>query len=269
MHHGSKNFDVTAPRSRFYQGGFGRIFADLDPWAPEGVPDHQLEEHFLKFASDKMVEFPGKRPEEIISNDTTADAGNPNAPLNSAMPSGYVYFGQFIDHDLTLDVTPLSDAELDPNRLHNFRTPRLDLDCLYGLGPDAQPHLYQHDNTTGAFTGKLLVTQITGADLGPLAGKLFDLQRNSEGKALIGDPRNDENSIVAQIHLAFTLAHNKLVDIAISKTPTISKAEAFGQARKTLRWLYQWIVWNDFLMRIADKGVQEAARRPAYLEGGI
>lgn len=259
MQHGSKNFDVTAPRSRFYQGGFGRIFADLDPWAPEGVPDHQLEEHFLKFASEQMVEFPGKTPGEIISGDSTADAGNPNAPLNSAMPSGYVYFGQFIDHDLTLDVTPLSDAELDPNRLHNFRTPRLDLDCLYGQGPDAQPHLYQHNSTTGAFTGKLLVTPITGPDLGTLDGKLFDLQRNGEGKALIGDPRNDENAIVAQIHLAFTLAHNKLVDIAISKTPSISKAEAFNQARKTLRWLYQWIVWNDFLMRIADKSVHNAA----------
>ncbi|WP_454848887.1 peroxidase family protein [Rhizobium binxianense] len=268
MHHGSKNFDVTAPRSRFYQGGFGRIFTDLEPWAPEGVPDHLLEEHFLAFASEKMVEFPGKRPDEIIADDTTQQAGSISAPFNSAMPSGYVYFGQFVDHDLTLDVTPLSDAEVDPNRLHNFRTPRLDLDCLYGQGPDAQPHLYEHRN--GAFTGKLLVTPLAGADLGPLEGRLFDLQRNSEGRALIGDPRNDENVIVAQIHLAFTLAHNKLVDIAISKAPAgqpLTPMEAFNQARRTLRWLYQWIVWNDFVMRITERDVHKAALRKKQQDG--
>jgi len=127
MQHGVKNFEVVAPRSRFYQGGFGRMFPDLKPWKPELAAETAtaLEQHMLDFANAKM---------------TAAD----NEDTDSTLPAGYTYFGQFVDHDITLDVTPLSDAEVDPNRLHNFRTPRLDLDNVYGLGPDAQPYLYEN-----------------------------------------------------------------------------------------------------------------------------
>ncbi|MCV3738446.1 hypothetical protein OCK02_19755 [Rhizobium sp. TRM96647] len=261
MDHGSKNFEVNAPRSRSYQGGFGRLFPDLAPWYPIGVPEHRLEEHFLKFASESMVEFPGQSPSVLAAE------ADPNVvePFDSDIPSGYVYFGQFVDHDMTLDATPLSSAEVDPNRLHNFRTPRLDLDCLYGQGPAAQPHLYAHD-AKGAFTGKFLVALF---DPGTFAAApngfanvprtLSDLPRNAENRALIGDPRNDENVIVAQFHLAFMLAHNRLFDRATRAMPGATVAERFEAARKTLRWLYQWIVWKDFVRRIADPLVHATA----------
>ena len=38
-----------------------------------------------------------------------------------------------------------------------------------------------------------------------------DLPRAPHGFALIGDHRNDENLIVAQLHLAFLKFHNKVV----------------------------------------------------------
>jgi len=260
MHHGSKGFEVTAPRSRFYQGGFGRIFPDLDPWAPPGVPDHLLEEHFLQFASEKMAEVVNGVPEDLAALDTPQAAGAPGNG-NSDLPSGYVYFGQFVDHDLTLDVTPLSDAEVDPNRLHNFRTPRLDLDCLYGMGPDAQPHLYEH--VGGAFTGKLISASLQDPAFSNLPPGVRDLQRNGEGRALIGDPRNDENAIVAQVHTAFLLAHNTLVERAkaLPGGSQLSGAQLFERARKTLKRLYQWIVWKDFVARIADRDVHKIALR--------
>ncbi len=261
MDHGSKNFEVTAPRSRSYQGGFGRLFPDLAPWSPPGVPEHKLEEHFLKFASEAMVEFPGQSIADLLK------AADPNVvePFDSDIPSGYVYFGQFVDHDMTLDVTPLSSAEVDPNRLHNFRTPRLDLDCLYGQGPAAQPHLYAHD-ALGAFTGKFLVAPFNpgtfeGAPNGfaNVPDTFHDLPRNSENRALIGDPRNDENIIVAHIHLAFLLAHNRLFDRATRAMPDATVNERFEAARKTLRWLYQWIVWSDFVRRVTDSVVHATA----------
>jgi Animal haem peroxidase len=59
---------------------------------------------------------------------------------------------------------------------------------------------------------------------------------------LVGDPRNDENTIVAQLHLAFLLAHNKLVE----------QGKSFAAARATLRQHYQWIVLHDFLNRVCD-----------------
>jgi hypothetical protein len=193
--------------------------------------------------------------------------------LDAPLPSGYTYFGQFVDHDITLDTTPLSDAELDPNRLHNFRTPRLDLDCLYGLGPDAQPYLYEQQ----PFTGRFLVGQTVRLDPGidgfppidaqPEFPDLPRLKEPNQHTALIGDPRNDENVIVAQIHLAFLLAHNRLVDLATTK---LKKARpelkahhvgqlAFEKARHSLRRLYQWIVWKDYVARICRESVHRHA----------
>jgi hypothetical protein len=260
MHHGQKNFDVTAPRSKFYQGGFGRLFPELEPWEPEGILEHKLEEHFLGVATRLMSEDATGTPDDLASKETP-DAAGAAGNGNSSLPSGYVYFGQFIDHDITLDVTPLSDVEGDPNRLHNFRTPRLDLDCLYGLGPQAQPYLYEHEG--GRFTGRFLTADLSDPSFPQIPNTVQDLPRNSAGAALIGDPRNDENAIVAQIHTAFLLAHNRLVKRAEqgSGGKDLSGEDLFAKARKTLKWLYQWIVWNDFVKRVAHPDIFALALR--------
>src|SRR5262245_17818559 len=61
------------------------------------------------------------------------------------MPSGYVYFGQFVDHDLTRDLSPAAEGTFDETNICNHRTPRLDLDPLYGKEP--QHVLYLYDGT--------------------------------------------------------------------------------------------------------------------------
>ena len=60
-----------------------------------------------------------------------------------AIPAGFTYLGQFIDHDITFDPTPFGARRAGPRRTVNLRTPRLDLDSLYGGGPDVQPYLYE------------------------------------------------------------------------------------------------------------------------------
>lgn len=231
MQHGVKNFEVVAPRSRFYQGGFGRLFPDLAPWAPALKPDTgtMLEEHMKRVAKDWMTENATRKGKD------------------SGLPAGYTFFGQFIDHDITLDLTALSDAEIDPNRLHNGRTPRLDLDCVYGLGPEAQPYLYARPG--GTFDGRMLVGRVA-------VGGHADLPRvfstvTGQATALIGDHRNDENAVVSQLQLAFIQAHNALVGRAPGPSPT----EKFEQARHTLRWLYQWVVLHDFLPRVCHTDI--------------
>jgi hypothetical protein len=75
---------------------------------------------------------------------------DPGAPItgseptdeNPTVPAGYTYFGQFIDHDITFDPTPLSDKDIDVSALVDFRSPALDLDSVYGRGPDDQPSMY-------------------------------------------------------------------------------------------------------------------------------
>ncbi len=172
--------------------------------------------------------------------DSVKDGADPEE--NLWVPAGYTYFGQFIDHDLTFDST----SSLDPNsaaEATNLRTPRFDLDCLYGDGPDAQPFMYD-----GA---KLLYRNIRST----AAWAKQDLLRNPLDRAIIGDKRNDENSIVCQIQLAFVKYHNAVVDNLEKKG--LKGGELFRAARNEVRWTYQKLVVEDFLPRIVHAEVLE------------
>lgn len=62
------------------------------------------------------------------------------------VPVGFSIFGQFIDHDITLDVTTmLGHASGNVEQIENFRTPKLDLDSVYLNGPAVNPFLYADD----------------------------------------------------------------------------------------------------------------------------
>ncbi|MGB1288083.1 MAG: peroxidase family protein, partial [Aggregatilineales bacterium] len=175
--------------------------------------------------------------------------GAPESDRQGGIPAGYTYLGQFVDHDITFDPASSLMRQNDPSGLLNHRTPRLDLDSVYGGGPEASPHLYENEDPIRFPDNDKRKFLIGGAD----GTALQDLPRNSEGRALIGEMRNDENVIVSQLHLAFLRAHNKLVEIAIDEE--VPKADVFNTARQTLRWLYQYIIWNDFLKRITDPTV--------------
>lgn len=239
MPHGIDRSGVLAPRSKFYQGPFGRIFENLDPWSPRGIEEGAVPDHLLAIARDLMVEAPGKTPAEAMADRVALDGA-----FNSALPVGYTYFGQFVDHDITFDPASSLMRENDPEGLLNHRTPRFDLDSVFGRGRDDSPYLYND-----ADPDKFLLGNIPGT-------ALHDLPRNSDGRALIGDARNDENAIVSQLHLAFLLAHNTLVDRARAQD---HGERAFDVASKSLRWLYQFIVWNDFVGRIVLDDVRAAA----------
>ena len=111
------------------RGRFGRMFPDLlgPEYPPEAVK--ALAEAMIK--EDKGAPITKSEPEDE----------------NYTIPAGYTYFGQFVDHDLTFDPTPLRHQLLDVAALEDFRTPALDLDCIYGSGPDDQPYLYKADKS--------------------------------------------------------------------------------------------------------------------------
>ena len=181
---------------------------------------------------------------EQMKGDVDIVKDGPDPEENLWVPAGYTYFGQFIDHDLTFDSTS-SLNPADDSHPSNLRTARLDLDSVYGDGPQAQPFMYAEDEATLLFN-----------DGKPhFLGQAFqDLQRNSNGLAIIGDKRNDENSIICQIHLAFIKYHNAVVerlkkqDQAQWNSPT----NLFISARNEVRWAYQKIVVEDFLPRIVQ-----------------
>ena len=171
---------------------------------------------------------------------------------DSNIPAGYTYLGQFVDHDITSDPTPLSvTGSVDPATIENSRTPSLDLDCLYGSGPQGSPDLYESD---GASLRVGHTSPTTGNEPGaPIRGDFpNDLPRDPMKKALIGDPRNDENLAVAQTHLAFIKFHNKTVK-EIAESQGLRGEKLFEAASREVILRYQSIVLTDLLPRIVEK----------------
>jgi hypothetical protein len=182
-----------------------------------------------------------------------AAAGQSNDNLR--IPAGYTYFGQFVDHDLTFEPTSTLGRYNDPRSLQNFRTPRFDLDSLYGSGPMSQPFLY--DWTPREHPG---VRLLVGRNPEGPEFAAEDLPRNQHGRALIGDGRNDENLIISQLHLLFIHFHNKVVDHVLAKDGDIPSADLFEEAQRLVRWHYQWIVKNDFLPQIVPEQLADVDR---------
>jgi len=215
------------------EGRFGRLFPNLSPRAPTG---------------EAVAEQMGAAGGPMDAESTTS--------LSTAIPAGFTFLAQFLDHDLDFDPTSSLERQADPNAILNFRTPALDLDNVYAAGPMASPYIY--DQSAPSNGDKLLVDGT-------------DLARNSQGKALIGDPRNDENMLVSQLELAFMKSHNAIVDGLKAGTfndvfgapaqqntdTTGGESTVFLAAQQTLRWHYQWMVIHEFLPLICGNDIVE------------
>jgi hypothetical protein len=215
---------MSTNKSPMFQGKFGRMFRSL-PAAKYGKDDKTSLANLAKLGSAMAADFDppkdGKDDEE------------------SGIPALYTYFGQFIDHDITFDPASSLQKQNDPDALVDFRTPAFDLDNVYGRGPDDQPYMYDSDGKSF-----LLGNPINGGD--PNAK---DLPRNgaNPARALIGDPRNDENSIVSQLQGLFLRFHNRMV----ADNPDLS----FADVQRLVRFHYQYVVLNDFLPTIISSSV--------------
>ena len=171
------------------------------------------------------------------------------------IPAGYTYLGQFVDHDLTMDQTDVMLGEdISPADLLQGRSPGLDLDSLYGAGPgDAASARFYEANGLHLKTGTTIPAENVAAQPG------HDLPRKGTGpgaaarrRALIPDPRNDENLIVAQTHLAMINFHNRVADRVTAHQP---EAQRFIRTRKLVTLHYQWMLRHDYLPRIARPAI--------------
>src|SRR6516225_11242683 len=202
---------TSSKRSPLFEGLFGRMFRHLRP-AKFGATEDETIANLGKLAGRMVAGFDPPK-------DGTDDE-------ESGIPALYTYLSQFIDHDLTFDPSSSLQKQDDPDALTDFRTPAFDLDNIYGRGPNDQPYMYQSDGQTF-----LLGSALTGGD-----PKATDLPRNSASpaRAVIGDPRNDENTIVSQLQGLFHRFHNRTV----ADNPSL----AFEQIQKLVRFHYQYVV---------------------------
>jgi hypothetical protein len=258
--------DVHAQAAAQHRGSrpdrFSRLF-DLPPFA-EATP--QVQAALLSLgapgglmdAKDPLHEGPIR----LITNPELS----PNNPDNAALTAGFTFLGQFLDHDMTFDATSKLGHPTRPERAANARTPAFDLDSVYGRGYTADAQLYD-----AVDRAKFRVEE----------GGLFeDLPRGSDGRAIIADPRNDENLMISGMQAAFLLFHNRVVDrvrndrvegrerddeeneplieaslpngllVLPERDEDEQRSRTFAKARRLVTWHYQWIIVNEFLPHI-------------------
>jgi hypothetical protein len=183
---------------------------------------------------------------------------NPADPGVSTIPAGFTYFGQFVDHDITLDVSSTLDVDTDANTINNMRSPSLDLDSVYGQGPGLDPFLYVFPAVGPATAIKLQRGSNTpvgaggpsnnGNPGGMVQQTNWDVPRIAgTNTAVIGDPRNDENLIIVQFQHAMLRFHNAVVDLLVAAG---FAGDIFAEAKRIVTHHYQWAVVHDFLRRI-------------------
>ena len=211
------------PPDEVINGRFTRLLPHLDA--------AHFDEADLRQLAGEMTAKQERRPTPETEDDPEEDP---------EITAAYTYLGQFVDHDVTFDLTSHLREFLDAKqiaRLADFRTPRLDLDNLYGRGPGDQPYMYKPD-------GKhmLLGERMSGNPYDPGS---CQIPRGPDDRALIGDPRNDENRIVAQLHAVFLRFHNQVAKHLGGKA-------SFDEVRQQVRWHYQWMLVTDFLPTVIN-----------------
>jgi hypothetical protein len=203
----------------------GFMFPGLEPFRPD--PDDAAA------VSDLMVLANSLLDPNATSRDRTGSFG-----------SVITYLGQFIDHDNFLDLEPQPSAQFgrsnaglltDPagEVVRNFESFRFDLSSVYGGGPDVSPQLYEPDKLHFRLQE-------------PNPNGVRDLPRNPDGTAVLVEKRNDENQVIAQVHVAFLKFHNAVADALNTD---------FADTYATVRRHYQWLVIRQFLPEICGQDV--------------
>lgn len=234
---------------------FGRMFFKRSIAA--GVEGHYRELNGLLELGSAMNEMPqglgvalGKRKDD------------------TPIPSGYTYLGQFLTHEITFDETKdlTTDEIADLNVIEQGRTPSIDLDSVYGRGPSDEKHrsLFYQDHArlkVGTTYATSDWNNTIEHDLPRGAGAPGDI------RAVIPDPRNDENLALSQTHLAFIRFHNKIVDDLAHAG--VAEGEQFERARELVVRHFQWIVLKHFLPKIIDERVLDCVLRSAKAHDGM
>jgi hypothetical protein len=243
--------EAVAARAGRNPLNFGRMFRRLPPFAEDtedvkaalreiGRPGGIMD------ANDDLSAGP-----VLLITDESLQQVNRNNPTNTA---GTTFVGQFLDHDITFDASSPLGVPTPPEATRNTRVASLDLDNVYGGGASVSPQLYQSRDRA-----KLRIE----------SGGLFeDVPRGPDGRAIIADPRNDENMVISGLQAAFILFHNKMVDL-VRERRLVNPRDTnlvFSTARNHTRWHYQTMILTQFLPQVVGQAMVDDVRRngPRY-----
>ena len=205
------------------------MFPGVEPFFRENTP--RLQEALRDIgkpggmldAQDELGDG-GKQAAINLIVDPNLSVNNPNNPSHTA---GTTFIGQFLDHDMTFDLTSRLAVVTEPLASPNERTPAFDLDSVYGGGPMVDQELY----VVAPRTSRERATKLRIE-----SGGLFeDLPRNSERTAIIADPRNDENMIISGLQAAMILSTTRpstSCGTATTGSPRTRRSTAPGSSRR-------------------------------------
>jgi hypothetical protein len=273
----------------------GDISADEQADVGYFVPPLDAPDNYLPASATTVTEL------DTLGNLMVDQGPRDPAGADSDLPPVFTYWGQFLDHELTArtnaestitNITsahpPVVSATVE-SQMKNARTPRFDLDSVYGGTPlgdtmtaDAVKIIAGMRHPTQS--AKMRVG--TSIEPGPLPDTLDEhrdlprfvqvqqsvknaalalaqatmppadfakFQAGLDQRALIGDQRNDENLIVAQFHLSFLRFHNRAVDFLTNNVT--GWVPDFHSAQTLTRLHYQWLIVEGYLRRQCDSAV--------------
>ena len=222
---------------------FTRVFNDLPPFAE---PTTEVIEALRAIGAPGGIMDAGDDLTASPVDLATDPALSVDNPDHSSGVAGMTFVGQFIDHDLTRDAGSTLGQPTPLRRSTNLRTPRFDLDSVYGGGPEDAPNLYAPDRV------RLRLES---------SGLAEDVPRDDSGQAIIGDPRNDENLMVSGFHAALIAFHNACADR--------TEGQGFAQAARLARWHWHWIVVHEVLPAFVGQAMTDdvLATGPQFFTG--
>jgi hypothetical protein len=266
------------------------------------VPPLDAPENYLPFSPQTITDLDAL-------GDLMIDANLDPEPSasDSTMPPVLTYWGQFLDHELTArtdresaitNITqphPPAVSSIVESRFRNARSPRFDLDSVYGgspVGPNITADMVtvisglrhpKHINKMRVGTAEKNDPGRPGLPDGldehrdlPRYGQVQPTVRDAalrvaeasmtpenfnkfklslDQRALIGDTRNDENLVVAQFHLSFLRFHNKAIDFLADHKT--GWIPDFSSAQTLTRLHYQWLIVEGYLKGVCDLAVVE------------
>jgi hypothetical protein len=270
-----ESVEALTPETKRFHGA--KVPLSYFPWPKVSSPCADMYGYMSPAAVRDATKLPFDQPTRDLLGELGQFMGSsvPSGGVDSSIPAGFTYFGQFVDHDVTFDTSSSLDAATDATTINNMRSPSLDLDSVYGRGPALNAFLYRFPSGAEPPSAiRLVLGSNTKKGAGGPGGAGgfggmkeqtdFDLPRIvnplnpalSTNTAIIGDPRNDENLIVCQFHHAMLKFHNEVVDGLVKAA---FPGDIFTEAKRIVTHHYQWAVVKDYLKRVCGQAAVDAA----------
>jgi hypothetical protein len=211
-----------------------------------------------------------------VSQVTAKDVENRPYGAAAGVPAGYTYLLQLVAHDLVLTAEEIGNGPAGYNHKGNLRRVQFQLETLFGGGPKVCPHIFDRDDSgwhklrLGNFRDIQAAAPPWSGPTGELGRVVFSAQGDpnlGEGAmhdALLADPRNDDNPILAQLTVLFLKLFNHLSPPA---TKIVSDDNWRNAAGETVN-IFRRLVLKDLLPRILMPQIlQYYQGRPRWLDG--